>query len=363
MTENTIIIACLVIPFIISSIVEAFVHKEIVKTIIYSVLLWPVFLSLSGVVAIWLNLKNGILNCLLVSVLLFVYVVAVIIMAETLQILFGIENPDDNSRASEGDSREEAQIPENKHTQNRAPENTVREIPEKSLLTRFEEAVSHSNEEEAFKLGAELLNNGDSDHVIRGYKKLAEKGFTQSKDQYVNLVYKDSRTQRIAGKKLGDYSRITIRIKLSQLDDAISKLDIQKNETNRGILNRLIGEKMCWCAIAKDHPHENREAVGRHRTNASQLLGELLKNPVKDADIQECISFVEARGIKPQYQQKPALQSDPPKKPSVPQTLKKCLRCGKALTGPQCGACYLDHTKGSIHLLVRVESRDLQISK
>lgn len=47
----------------------------------------------------------------------------------------------------------------------------------------------------------------------------------------------------------------------------------------------------------------------------------------------------------------------------VEQTLLSCLRCGGALSGKECTMCNFDHTKRSIRLLVKVDSRDLQISR
>ena len=120
---------------------------------------------------------------------------------------------------------------------------------------------------------------------------------------------------------------------------------------------------MCWNAIATTQTTEGEVAATQYRTAAQELLSELTTNAANDPDTQECIAFVNALGITLTSSPKPAVPKEPPVKHSISQTLTNCLRCGAALSGKKCNMCNLDHTKAPVRILVKVDSRDLQISE
>ena len=356
-TEKMIIIACLVIPFLINSIVEAFVHNERLKKIIQCVFYVPGYFGCMGVVSIWLNSNMGLINMLLTFVLFFVFWLGCQFMGEILQTSIFGENPIDSRDNPKGDAPEKTQITENKHVQIQETENTVQDVSEKSVGTRFDEAIAQSNEDEAIIYGSDLLQEGELIHVMLGFKKLADKGFSQSRELYVNLVYRLSYAQRRS------QSYATWKMTLNELHCAVAAIGVMDSESIKTLKQKLKRELMCWNAIAKTQTTEGENVAEHYRTVALELLGELTVNGANDPDAQECIAFVNTMGITLTSSPKPAVPRNPPVKPSLPQTLKNCLRCGAALSGEKCNMCNLDHTKDPIRLLVKVDSRDLQISK
>ncbi len=59
----------------------------------------------------------------------------------------------------------------------------------------------------------------------------------------------------------------------------------------------------------------------------------------------------------------PPSPAEPVWENTVFQTLTQCLRCGKALPQAKCPSCGMDHTRKPIRFLVKIDPRDLQISK
>lgn len=351
-TTRLIIIAGLLIPFIINTITEAFMQNKTARTVIQCIVTVPAWVAYVALLGFWLqnNMPGSFVLILLVVGGLAIYVFAYHFAAEALRNCLPQSNYAGQSGASVDNDLRLHPAPQTDPVSPVQP-------PEKTLVELFDEAVIHSNEDEAIIYGSDLLQEGELIHVMLGFKKLADKGFSQSRDLYVNLVYRLSCAQRRS------QSYATWEMTLNELNYALGTIETADDENAKDNQIKLKREQMCWNAVAKVKTTEGEYAEKAYHTVALKLLGELTVNAANDPDAQECIAFVNTMGITLTSSPKPAVPRNPPVKPSLPQTLKNCLRCGTALSGEKCNMCNLDHTKDPIRLLVKVDSRDLQISK
>lgn len=248
--------------------------------------------------------------------------------------------------------------------------------PPETLQERaFRKAVSQSKEDAAIKLGKKLLQKGDEISVRRammGFKSLAEEGFPRGRELYASAACQYSQLQQRRDEKedfpWGGSSEV-----LFHLEHVIRLYKVRNATVEAALLRQLRAEQLHWYAVTQDAPFLSEERIRQYRENAAKILDELAADAADDPYVRDAIAYAKKKGIKPlpvskpsapdNPPKKPAAPSEPPRKPAVPQTLKTCLRCGAALSGKKCTICNLDHTKGPIYLLVKVDSRDLQMSK
>lgn len=351
-TTRLIIIAGLLIPFVINTITEAFVQNKTAKTVVQCIFMVPVFYSYGALLGFWLqkNMPSSLALIFLFGGGLAVFIFAYHLAAGALRNCLSQSNYTGQSGASTDNDLRFHPAPQTDPVSPVQP-------PEKTLVELFDEAVVQSNEDEAIIYGSDLLQEGELIHVMLGFKKLANKGFLQSRELYVNLVYRLSYAQRRS------QSYATWKMTLNELHCAVATIGVADSESMKIVEQKLKRELMCWNAIAKTQTTEGENAAEQYRTAALELLSELTVNGANDPDAQECIAFVNTLGITLTSSPKPAAPRNPPAKPDIPQTLKNCLRCGAALSGKKCNMCNLDHTENPVRLLVKVDSRDLQISK
>lgn len=181
--------------------------------------------------------------------------------------------------------------------------------PKKTLLEEFDEAVSKFDEDEAIIYGADLLNEGNFLHVMLGFKKLAHKGFAQSKELYTNLLYRLSCEQRRS--ENFDFWQMT----LNELNSAVGAAGFLNTETGDENIRKLKQELMCWNAVAKTKTLADKSITKEYHEAALSLLVEIATYSTNDSDTQECISFVNKRGIISTPPTKADMPNNPPQSP------------------------------------------------
>lgn len=251
------------------------------------------------------------------------------------------------------------------------------EPPETLLERAFRKAVSKSKEDLSIKLGKKLLQKGDQisvERALTGFEHLISEGSGRSMEPYASAVCQYSQLYRRMIEEKGD-SSILGSVLVSHLNGAVRLYKTCGSTADAAMLQRLKAEQLYSYVIYAGPQNAGfltEERMKEYRENAAKILDELAADAADDPYVRDAIAYAKEKGIKPLPVSKPSAPDNPPKKPDAPseppgkpavtQTLKTCLRCGAALSGKKCGACGLDHTKAPVYLLVKADSRDLQIS-